>query len=77
MKYTKNKIINLFKEGIKIFQEQLNTRKIFFSILITENKFQESNKIEVLEFFDKLETQVKNVLNTNNFKNYIIRQESW
>ena len=31
VKYTKNKIINLFKEGKKIFQEQLNTRKIFFS----------------------------------------------
>ena len=72
VKYTKNKIKNLFKEGEKIFQEQLNTRKIFFSILITENKFQESNKIEVLEFFDKLETQVKNVLNKNKKETDII-----
>ena len=72
VKYTKNKIINLFKEGKKKFQEQLNTRKIFFSILIAENKFQEGNKIEVLEFFDRLESQVKNALNKNRKEDYII-----
>ena len=74
VKFTKNKIINLFKEGRKKFQEQLNTRKNFFSRLITENKFQESNKIEVLECFDKLESQVKIVLNKNKKEDLIISE---
>ena len=66
VKYTKNKIINLFKDAKKKFQEQLNTRKNFFSILITENKFQESNKNEISEFFNNLETEIKNDLNKTN-----------
>ena len=66
VKFTKNKIINLFKEAKQKYQEQLNTRKNFFSILITENKFQESNLLDISEFFNNLETEIKNVLNKNN-----------
>ena len=66
VKYTKNKIINLFKDAKKKFQEQLNTRKHLFSMLITENKFQESNKNEIFDFFNNLETEIKNDLNKTN-----------
>ena len=68
VKYTKNKIINLFKEAKKKFQEQLDTRKNFFSILITENKFQESNRMEITEFFNNLEEEINNILNNKDKK---------
>ena len=62
VKYTKNKIINLFKEAKKKFQEQLNTRKNYFENLIQENKFLEKNKKDVSEFFNSLEIEINKVL---------------
>ena len=62
VKYTKNKITNLFKEAKKKFQEQLNTRKNYFQI-IKENKFLENDKIEICENFNNLETEINNALN--------------
>ena len=77
VKYTKNKIINLFKEAKKIFQKKLNTRKNYFSNLITENKFQENNKMETEQFFNNIETEIKNILNKNKTnKEYIINEFS-
>ena len=77
VKYTKNKIINLFKEAKKIFQKKLNTRKNYFSNLITENKFQENNKMETEQFFNNIETEIKNILNKNKpNKEYIINEFS-
>ena len=73
LKYTKNKIIELFKEAKKKFEEQLDTRKNFFSILFTERKFQDNNN-KTEKLFNNLEIEIKNILNKKekNKKEYII-----
>ena len=62
VKFTKNKIINLFKEAKNTFQELLNSKKNLFSDLIIDNEFQEYKKIEISEFFNNLENEIENIL---------------
>ena len=59
---TKKKIISLFKEAKTKFQEQLNTRKEYFSILnLDSTSFQDNEKKEICDFFNSLEEEISQI----------------
>ena len=62
VRYTKKKIISLFKEAKIKFQEQLNTRKEYFSILnLDSTSFQDNEKKEICDFFNSLEKEISQI----------------
>ena len=63
VRHTKKNVINLFREAKKKFQEQLDTRKDFFSILISDGTdFQINPKGEICEFLNELEKEISQIL---------------
>ena len=63
VKYTKKKVIDLFQEAKNRFQEQLNTRKEYFSILNSDStSFQEKLKKEISTFINGLEEEIRKII---------------
>ena len=63
VRHTKKNVINLFREAKNKFQEQLDTRKDFFSILISDGTdFQINPKREICEFLNELEKEISQIL---------------
>ena len=66
VRYTKKSVINLFKEAKSKFQEQLNTRKEYFSILnLNSTDFDKSLKKEVTEFINSMGKDISEVIGKN------------
>ena len=66
VRYTKKNVINLFKDAKIKFQEQLNTRKDYFSILNTDStNFQKKEKKEVCDFLSSLEKEISQFIKKN------------
>ena len=67
VRYTKKSVINLFKEAKNKFQEQLNTRKEYFSILNSNSTdFDKSQKKEVMEFINSIGKDISESIGENN-----------
>ena len=63
VRYTKKSVINLFKEAKNKLQEQLNTRKDFFSILNSNSTdFDKSLKSEVYEFLNSIRKDISEAI---------------
>ena len=66
VRYTKKNVVNLFKEAKSKFQEQLNARKDYFSILnLDSTNFIKKSKKEVLDFLNGLEKEISPIIKQN------------
>ena len=66
VRYTKKSIINLFKEAKNKYQEQLNARKDYFSILNSNSQnFDKNAKKEICHFLNSLDKEISEVIKLN------------